>query len=60
VRAQLPTKLPTKVPNYKTNAQPIGRLVEPKEVGRVALFLATGAFITDIVLPVEEAVTMSY
>jgi NAD(P)-dependent dehydrogenase (short-subunit alcohol dehydrogenase family) len=53
-------RLPTRVPNYKTNAQPIGRLVEPKEVGRAALFLATEAFIMGVVLPVEGAVTMSY
>jgi NAD(P)-dependent dehydrogenase (short-subunit alcohol dehydrogenase family) len=42
------------------NAQPIGRLADPVEVGRAALFLATEPFITGVALPVEGGATLGY
>jgi NAD(P)-dependent dehydrogenase (short-subunit alcohol dehydrogenase family) len=42
------------------NAQPIGRLADPVEVGRAALFLATEPFITGVALPVEDGATPGY
>jgi NAD(P)-dependent dehydrogenase (short-subunit alcohol dehydrogenase family) len=51
---------PEEVRSRVYNAQPVGRLAEPVEVGRAALFLATEPFLTGVALPVEGGATLGY
>lgn len=53
-------KDPNEVRARVEQAQPVGRLATPTEVGRAALFLATEEFITGVALPVEGGATLGY
>jgi NAD(P)-dependent dehydrogenase (short-subunit alcohol dehydrogenase family) len=53
---------PAAVRQRASELHPLGRIAEPEEIGRVALFLATeeSSFITGVALPVEGGVTLGY